>query len=70
MIFPQLLVVCEKVRIAPDAWYNVVNCTDDLKLAASHIPPCGLVKLSFDEILDLTADVFLFLIIYCASIYE
>ena len=29
LIFSELLILYENVRIAPDAWYNV-NCTDNL----------------------------------------
>ena len=38
--FSQQLVLYEKVRVAPDTWYNVVNCADNLYLVAFHVPVC------------------------------
>ena len=37
MIFAQLSVLYENVRIAPDTWSIVVNCVDNLWLVAFHI---------------------------------
>ena len=38
LTFSQLLVVYEKVRVAPDTWYNVVNCADNFLLVSFHVP--------------------------------
>ena len=37
-VFSLFLALCEKVRIAPDASYIVVNCVRSYKLVALYIP--------------------------------